>query len=328
MVETYGDVTGEYLALRRESGLVEGQHGMVWVRGPEARSFLEGLLTQHLEQVPPGAVARSLLLAPQGKLRATLWVLRGDQDVGLITELERREVLVGDLERFRIRVKAVVEPEPAPVLELWGPGSNQALEAARLPIPEGWVAGDEVTVARAPLANLTRYFLTGIEPGALMAAGARPVGSLAATAVRVEAGEPRMGVDIDEATIPQESGLVPETVSFDKGCFLGYELVARIDSRGRVNRHLRGVEIRENVRPPEGAELVAGGRVVGRLSSLAESLTLRAPVGLALVRREIEPGEEVELRWEGGSAPAVLRALPMDDFSDPPAMRISGGASA
>ena len=124
-----------------------------------------------------------------------------------------------------------------------------------------------------------------------------------------------MGIDVDRDTIPQETGLVPEAVSFTKGCFLGQELVARIDSRGRVNRHLRGVTIGENVLPPEGATLWQGGAGVGKLSSVGESLALRAPVALAMVRREVEPGEEVEIRWEGGGTRGTVRPLPLDDFS-------------
>ena len=92
--------------------------------------------------------------------------------------------------------------------------------------------------------------------------------------------------------------------------------MARIDSRGHVNRHLRGVTIAENVLPPPGSELVAGDKTVGAISSVGESLELRAPVALALVRREVEPGAAVEVRWSTGSAPGTVRELPLDDFAD------------
>ncbi len=120
-----------------------------------------------------------------------------------------------------------------------------------------------------------------------------------------------MGVDVDERTIPQEAGVVEETVSFTKGCYLGQELVARIDSRGHVNRLLRGVVIETNVLPPEGAGLWMDDRQVGAITSVAESLTVRAPVGLALVRREVSPGDRVEVRWDQGTAPAMVSELPL-----------------
>lgn len=325
--DSFGDVTAEYLALRREAGLVEGEHALTWVRGPDAMDFLDGLLTQHLAPIPPGGVARSLLLGAQGKLRATLWVLRGDGEVGLVSERERREALVDDLTRFRIRIEAEIEPEERPMVELWGPRAVEVLKAADLPVPEGWTADGDLVVVRAPLGPLDRFFLVGVDATALVEAGAHRCGALAARAVRVEAGEPLMGPDLDEGTIPHESGLVPQAVSFAKGCFLGYELVERIESRGHVRAELRGVEIRENVLPPEGAEVAAGDKVAGRLTSVAESLTLRAPVGLAVVRREVQPGTEVEVRWPGGRARARVRALPMDDFADHTTQSPSGGGA-
>ena len=122
-----------------------------------------------------------------------------------------------------------------------------------------------------------------------------------------------MGVDVDEKTIPQETGLVPEAVSFTKGCFLGQELVARIDSRGRVNRHLRGIRMLEPVVPPVGARVSHEGKVVGQLTTVGESPALEAPVALALVRREAPPGTPVHVSWEHGNAAAIIEQLPLLD---------------
>jgi folate-binding protein YgfZ len=249
-------------------------------------------------------------------LRAVFWVLKGEDEVILVTDRGRGDLLAADLGRYRFRVDAVVEPMTGEDLSLWGPSSGGVLERANLPTPEFWERREDRLVARLPLRGLDRFLVFGAAREQLERAGARRVGSLAVTAVRVEAGEPVMGRDLDEKTIPQESGLVPDTVSFAKGCYLGQELVARIDSRGHVNRGLRGVVIATNVLPPEGAELFAGESAVGRITSVAESLTLRAPVGLALVRREVEPGAEVEIRWEGGSTRASVHELPLSDFTE------------
>jgi folate-binding protein YgfZ len=121
-----------------------------------------------------------------------------------------------------------------------------------------------------------------------------------------------MGREIDDKTIPAETGVVDRAVSFTKGCFTGQELVARIDSRGgNVPRHLRGVVVGTNVVPPAGATVEAEGKDVGVLTSVAESLERRAPVALAYVRRAIEPPADVTLRWDGGSAPARVEELPL-----------------
>jgi folate-binding protein YgfZ len=123
-------------------------------------------------------------------------------------------------------------------------------------------------------------------------------GWLATTAARVEHLEPVFGIDVNEKTIPQETGLVDRAVSFTKGCYLGQELVARIDTRGRVNRHLRRIAITRNVVPPEGASILHDGTEVGSLTSVTENLT--SPIGMSLVRREVEPGNEVVVRWGDG----------------------------
>lgn len=308
--DSYGDVTGEYRALHDGAGLLEGGYEAVGVGGPDAESFLDSLLSQDLTALAEGAASRSLLLAPRGKLRALLWVGRLPDEFVLVTDAGSAEVVAADLSRFKLRVDATIG-DPEPVAALIGPAAAAVLAGASLPAPSGVARHSESVVLHFPLGHLDRFFLLRVPSTSLLAAGARPVGALAATAVRVEAGEPRMGRDVDESTIPQESGLVAEAVSFTKGCYLGQELVARIDSRGHVNRHLRGVVIKENRLPPEQARLVVDGADVGVLTSIAESLMVGAPVGLGLVRREVEPPRDAIIRWEGGETAGEIRALPL-----------------
>ena len=305
---SFGDVTGEYLAARTGAGLARSSHDLIWVTGREAVAFLDGQVSQDVAGMDPGSVARSLLLEPRGKLRALLWVLRGDDRVGLVADAGVGTTVVEQLQRFLFRVDAAITPDERPVAMLWGSGSGEVLTQAGHTPPDGWREEDGILIAAMGI-GVSRFLVAG--DARLEAAGAIPIGTLAETVVRIEAGEPVMGVDVDEATIPQESGLVAEAVSFTKGCYLGQELVARIDSRGHANRHLRGIVLRDTVLPPPGAEVVTAGNVVGKISSVGESLELRAPVALAMVRREAEPGSEVEIRWSGGSAVAQLRELPL-----------------
>ncbi len=307
---SFGNVTGEYVALRDEAAVVVGLHELVWVRGEDTVTFLQGILSQDVESAPVGSVRRTLLLQPNGKLTAIAWLLKGADEVGLVVDAGLGETVATTLNRYRIRVKASIEPDLRPVREVWGRQAAAALVADGLPAPAGWQAtADGAVIAFVPLGGLPRYFVLGAElsPG--------QAGALAAHAIRVEAGVPVMGRDVSESTIPQESGLTDSTVSFAKGCYLGQELVARIDSRGHVNRRLVGVVIGENVVPPEGATLLVGDREVGTLTSPAESLTLRAPIGLALIRREVAAGDEVEVRWSGGNTRAQVRELPLSTFA-------------
>ena len=116
---------------------------------------------------------------------------------------------------------------------------------------------------------------------------------------RVMAGEPVFGLDVDEDTIPHETGLVAESVSFTKGCYLGQELVSRIETRGHVNRSLRRVTFKDGL-PPAGAAIDSGGLPVGFLGSVAASG--EGAEAIALVRREAVPGGRVVVRWEASEA--------------------------
>ena len=120
-----------------------------------------------------------------------------------------------------------------------------------------------------------------------------PIDADAYEALRVEAGVPRQGLDIDETTIAQEAFLERDAVSFTKGCFLGQELVCRIDSRGHVNRLLR--RLRSDAALERGAVVVADGKDVGAVTSCG-----RRTSALAMLRREVEPGSEVVVRVAAG----------------------------
>ncbi len=141
---------------------------------------------------------------------------------------------------------------------------------------------------------------------ALVQAGAVEVSEADAEVLRVESGRPRYGVDLDASVIPQEAGLNERAVSFTKGCYVGQETVARLFYKGRPNRHLRGLRLSGPAGP--GRALRLGEREVGTLTSSVVSPTL-GPIGLALVRREAEPGAELELAGSGGVTATVV-ALP------------------
>jgi folate-binding protein YgfZ len=124
----------------------------------------------------------------------------------------------------------------------------------------------------------------------------------------VVAGVPRQGVDIDERTIPQEAFLEQDAVSFTKGCFLGQELVCRIDTRGHVNRYLRGFSLPDDTTPPPGAGIVVGDKEVGTLTTVVR--WAGGTRALGYLRREIEVPAEVLVRWDGNEVTARADALP------------------
>jgi folate-binding protein YgfZ len=128
-----------------------------------------------------------------------------------------------------------------------------------------------------------------------------------AECLRVERGRPRYGIDLDEGVIPEEAGLNARAVSFTKGCYVGQETVARLHYRGKPNRHLRGLLL--SAHADRGTELRLDERVVGKLTTVASSPALGS-IGLALVRREVQPGSAVAV-GEGDIAGQVVE-LPFD----------------
>ena len=298
------DVTADYVALREDAGVVALPRDFVRVAGPDAFTFLQGQLSQDVG-LPAGGSAWALLLQPQGKIVALLRATRlGDEEFVLDTDGGWGPTVVERLVRFKLRVKADVEPLAWRCLAVRGPRAHEAAA--------GQVAGSVGAglVVGADWPGLPGVDLVGDGPEP--PEGVRLCSLDAYQAVRVEAGVPEMGRELDERTIPAEAGVVERSVSFTKGCYTGQELVARIDSRGgNVPRRLRGVVVGTNVIPPPGASLTVDGKEVGELTSVAESLERRAPVALAYVRRAVDPPADAVVTWDGGSAPARIEALPL-----------------
>ena len=278
---------------------VAGRLGLVWVTGSDAVSFLDGLLSQNVAALPPGATSRSLLLAPNGKLRATLFLLRGHDRVGLVCDAGSVDTVISDLARFKIRVAATIEQDSRTVYEIWGADAEIGDE----PAAGSWTEEAEKLVFRMPLTrhDLPRLVVVGPAPDAIV------VASDVISVARIEAGEPVMGVDLDDRTIPQEGVDVKQYVDFTKGCYLGQELVARIDSRGHVNRHLVGLHIDGGEVPAAATPVASAGNEVGIVTSAVWSGARGLVVALGMLRVEIEPGEEVTV----GDRRARVVSLPM-----------------
>ena len=297
------DLTEDYLALRRDVGAVRLPRDVVQVIGPDAATFLHGQLSQDIVAMELAESRMAWLLQPDGKVVALLRVSRTGHEAFLLdTDPGWGERVTARLSRFKLRVRCDIDVLAWHCLALRGPRAHEVdVAGAGIVVPADWPGLPGVDV------------LAETEPA--VPDGVRLCDPDAYEAVRIEAGVPVMGRELDERTIPAEAGkgLVDRAVSFTKGCYTGYELVERIDSRGgHVPRRLLGVVVGSNVIPPVGATLQAGeGKDAGTVTSVGESLDRRAPVALAFVRRGVEPGAEVTVAWDGGEAPARVEALPL-----------------
>lgn len=279
-------------ALTEAAGAVVRRLDVVEVVGEHAVKFLDGQLSQDIAAIAPGSSAWSFVLQPQGKVVALVRVtVTSAERVTLDTDAGFGEVLVERLNRFRLRVKAELSYREVEAVSVRGPeagGMARPADAidALWPAWPGWDALDSGQIPEGVLVSSAEAW----------------------EAARIRYGLPRNGMELTDKTIPAESGLVGVSASMTKGCYVGQELVARIDSRGHVNRHLRTLDVEGPV-PPPGAELIGpdAAKAVGTVTSSAFSHLLGHPVAMGYVRREIESGSMVGLRWADGEAKASVK---------------------
>ena len=288
-------LTTDYEAFRSSAGAVELPRDFVRAAGPDVITFLQGQLSQNVAVLGAGASTWALLLQPQGKVVAFLRILRvGEEEVVLETDAGFGPAVIERLNRFKMRVKCDLDPLAWTCVAVRGPRAHELVE--------GGVVADWPGLPGADL----------VGPSVVLPHGIAWCSLEAYEAVRIEAGIPIMGRELDEGTIPAEAGVVDMSVSFTKGCYTGQELVARIDSRGgNVPRRLRGVILGDGASPPAGAAVSAEGKEAGRLTSVAFSPRLGSTVALAYVRRSVDPPAEVTVDWDGGTSPARVEALPL-----------------
>jgi folate-binding protein YgfZ len=309
------ELDAQYRQLREECGLLErAGRGMLIVSGGEAAEYLQGQLTNDVEAIEPGDGAYAALLDRKGHMQADMRVLRPGEGPELWLDLEPAglEAARRHLQMYKIgrEVEIADAGEERVLLALVGPRAAEFAGSA--PLPEN--ACETVTVGGAGcLAVGSAEGIDLIVPaaererarGALLDGGAVEVSPEAAEIVRIEAGRPRFGAEMGTETLPAEAGIVERAVSFTKGCYIGQETVARLHYKGRPNRHLRGLRLSAPAQP--GEALRAGEKEVGRLGSAAISPAL-GPIGLAILRREAEPGATVTVGEDGVTAEVV--ALP------------------
>lgn len=313
----YGDPAAEYGAMTESVGVVDrSERALVRLSGREPVKMIQGLVTSDVAGAPEGQGTYGVVLTPKGKMVADIRAFTlGSGDVILDAEGMAREGLLDHLRRFVPPLFARHEEisDTTGVLGVFGPGAREAVMAglgAEIPdgMPEeGFVvvpfAGDEVLAAYTRYAGVDGYDLIApheeLEPlwEALVSAGARPAGHGALEVLRIEAGRPRWGNDLDERVIPLEAGLRERAISETKGCYTGQEVIVRILHRGHVNRHLRRLFLGDSPAPAKGSALVRAGesKEVGSVTSACNSPRYGQTIGLGYVRREVEPPATLRL---------------------------------
>ena len=292
----------DYAVLTEAAGLLDrSARGKLDVTGPDAAEFLQGQVTNDVVALGPGDACYAALLDPKAHIQADMRILCvGPAELWLDTEPDALAAVLAHLRMYKIgrQVEIADRTSERALLSLIGPRATEL--AARTGEPARVAATELGADVHVPAAA------AGQARAALLAAGAEEVGEEAVEVVRVERGIPRHGIDFGSENLPGEAGIVDRAVSFTKGCYIGQEPVARMYHRGRPNRTLRGLRLAAPA--PPGAPVTAGPKEVGRLTSSVTSPRL-GPIGLAILRREVEAGHEVTV---GEVIAATVTELPFE----------------
>ncbi len=329
----YGDTEAEYTAVREGVGIIDlSSRGKLRLSGKDHLKFLQGMLTNDVLKLKEGSGVYATILTVKGRMVSDMRVYRENESVLLDLEPGMNEKVKDLLTKFRLSYKADIEDitETTGLISVQGPYAAKLIALfieRELPPMDQYdflqlqaigLGLTIVSVNRTGEQGFDIYINNdGLELvwESLMSKGKeldiKPVGYDALNTLRIEAGIPVYGVDMDENNIPIEAGLW-DALDFEKGCYVGQEVVARIKWRGHVNWHLMGFAIEGSSAPEVGNEVFSGERKIGRITSSTLSPAFNKPLSLGYIRREFrEEGTHVSINMGGNSQEqAEVRALP------------------
>jgi aminomethyltransferase len=318
----------EYGLVRRQVGLLDrGHFGVLELTGRDRASFLHALLSNEIKALGAGQGCAATLLDVHGKVQVVVFVWVADDRIFVVTPPAMAEKTAEALDHYLFAEKVVIRDasRETALFVLAGPRARET--TARLfgaGPPENRWSHVAAKLGESPV----RLVSGGGETGetevwvmsaaddaakvkdALTGAGVQRVGAKAFESLRIEAGTPLFGQDVDDSVLLPE---IPfeNLLSYTKGCYPGQEVVVRIRDRGHVNRTLRGLVLDGRDVPPAGAEVVIDETAVGKVTSACWSFGLERPIALAFVRRQhAEPGTRVAVRLGERSVAASVSALP------------------
>ena len=332
----YGDALAEHRALRESAGVLDlSSRSRLCLTGADRVRFLNGQVTNDVKSLAPGRGCYAALVSAKGKMQTDLFIHCLADELLLDFEPGLAPAVAARFEKFIIAddVQVVDVTPHYGLLSVQGPRAAEALGKLGLSIMPPAQPLHSITVKDAMLgeiicANVPRGASAGFDlfvPTPALAAvadkliaaakelGGRAAGWQALETLRIEAGLPRFGADMDESTLPGEAGLDARAVSYSKGCYIGQEVIARIRTYGQVARALRGLRLPDDLPalPQHGDKLLHDGKEVGFITSAVRSPTLPANIALGYVRRECnQPGTALTLRTAGGEFPVSIAPLP------------------
>ncbi|MHB2019192.1 MAG: CAF17-like 4Fe-4S cluster assembly/insertion protein YgfZ [Candidatus Xenobia bacterium] len=306
--------------IRNGAGVIDlSARGKLRVTGKDRIALLHGITTQDVKSLHPGEGAWNTSVTDIGRLIADFRMLVRADDVLLDMLPSLTEKTRDWLDRYVITEDVQFDDVTAryAMLGVHGPHSAEVLSGFRLPEKEHHFTENEgILVVAARWTGETGYdlWMPAAQKAALwerfVQAGAEPFDEATACVLRMEAGVPTYGVDMDEENNPLEAALA-SAVSLDKGCYMGQEVLARLTFRAGPVRVLMGIRTPDGTLLSPGDHLFANGKDIGWITSSTQSPALGIPIALGYVRREQkQPGTPLLAHHDGREVPAEVVALP------------------
>ena len=325
--ERFTDSSGEHRSVRESAGLFDFSFRSRFVmKGQDRAKFLQRIISNDVKNLAPGQGTYATLLTPQGHIAVDFRIYCTDDAFLFDTDADLRDKALAGLKRYIIADRVTVEPMESFALSVQGLNARDVLEnvlgkdipapanlghfaneSAGLPVRvvHGSSTGDEgyeIWTEPARALEVWKIFSESVSK-----AGGQCCGTAALESLRIEAGIPRYGDDFGEDTIPLEAGLL-NALSFNKGCYIGQEIVERARSRGHVNWKLVGLTIDAPQAPAVSEKVLSKGKEIGEITSSCVSPTLAQTLALAYVRHEVsDPGTSLTL---ASGAAALVTVLP------------------
>jgi len=329
----FSDPQTEYDALRNSCGIYDlGFRSRISLKGSDRVRWLNGMVTNNIRDLAAGHGVYAFLLNPQGRILGDMQVLNEGETLMVETDRNQVEKILATFDHFII----MDDVEVTNISENWtalgaaGPKARAILNAAGLEVPELLPLQIHAAKCTCDCDCLECLVVRGEDKAyesyeiwlapkdvyktwqALIAAGATAVGSEALEMQRIVSGVPLYGVDIRERDLPQETEQM-RALNFNKGCYVGQEIVERIRSRGNVHRKFTGflIEGRGDIDVTSAAKIISGEKEVGEITSVAVLRTASGErtVGLGYIRREVGvPGREVTI----SGTKATVAQLPLE----------------
>jgi tRNA-modifying protein YgfZ len=278
-----------YRALRHSAAWLDlSARARIRVTGRDRARLLHNVTSNDVKKLAPGSGCYAFLLTPQGRIQADLNLLCFPDYFLIDTEPEVREKVPQLILKYKVADQVEIEDVSGRTfaIGLEGPEAASALAAAGAPLPVApyaHLAWDKWIVANLSVSGEPGFRVFGEGPAPALFAGVPGASDAEARQVRIENGRPRFGEDIRETTLPQESGQT-HALSFQKGCYIGQEIVERIRARGHVNKKLVRLAIDGGEAPPPGTPLAVEGAEAGEITSAVYSPELGRVAALGYVR--------------------------------------------